>query len=49
MLLKDTRIINTLRTAYLDGEITEDYLRNLLDKNLITLEEFTAITEPEEN
>ena len=48
MLLKDNRLVNTLRTAFIEGEITEDYLRNLLDKNLIILEEFVAITEKEE-
>jgi hypothetical protein len=49
MLLKDERIVKTLRAAYLEGQITEDYLRSLLDKNLIVLEEFTAIVETEKN
>lgn len=42
-MLKDQRVINILRTEFLEGEITEDYLRNLLDRSLIIMEEFLAI------
>lgn len=45
MLLKDEIVIDDLKRAYLEGKITEDYLRNLLDKNAIVLEEFTAIVD----
>lgn len=41
----DERVVKTLRTAYLEGEIVESYLRNLLDRNLIILDEFLAIIE----
>jgi hypothetical protein len=43
--MKDQRVIDALRTAYLEGEVTESYLRNLLDRNLIHLEEFVSIIE----
>jgi hypothetical protein len=41
----DERVVKTLRTSYLEGEITEEYLRNLLDRNLLILEEFLLIIE----
>ena len=44
-MLKDQRVINILRTELLEGEITEDYLINLLDRGLIIMEEFLAITD----
>jgi hypothetical protein len=43
--MKDQRVIDALRAAYLEGEISEGYLRNLLDRNMLHLEEFVAITE----
>jgi len=43
--MKDEKLVKALRTAFLEGEITESYLRNLLDRNMLSLEEFVAIIE----
>ncbi len=41
----DKRVVETLKAAYLEGEIAEEYLRNLLDRNFIIMEEFLLIIE----
>jgi hypothetical protein len=43
--MKDEKLVKALRTAFLEGEISESYLRNLLDRNMLHLEEFVAIIE----
>jgi len=43
--MKDEKLVKALRTAFLEGEIGESYLRNLLDRNMLHLEEFVAIIE----
>jgi len=43
--MKDEKLVKALRTAFLEGEISESYLRNLLDRNMLHLEEFVEIIE----
>lgn len=43
MLQYDERVVETIKELLTDGKITEDYVRNLLDRQRITLDEFVEI------
>lgn len=40
----DEKIVERIISAFYNGKIEKDFVRNLLDKNILTLEEFAAIS-----